>query len=160
MLFRSTSAGSTTVTGTGTSWSAGLHQGAILRVSSSSQRLPTSLVGVRQDNLLNPYVAQRTIVKVNSATSITVDASIDTTYTGVMYTISDPIDLETTSMMTAFFRLVELELARLLTRQDVPQREQSWLMALRGAMENDQKATRAFQTTYEPFVRANITDAN
>lgn len=155
-----TSAGSTTVTGTGTSWSAGLHQGAILRVSSSSQRLPTSLVGVRQDNLLNPYVAQRTIVKVNSATSITVDASIDTTYTGVMYTISDPIDLETTSMMTAFFRLVELELARLLTRQDVPQREQSWLMALRGAMENDQKATRAFQTTYEPFVRANITDAN
>jgi hypothetical protein len=105
-------------------------------------------------------VAQRTIVKVNSSTSITVDASIDTTYTGVMYTISDPIDLETTSMMTAFFRLVELELARLLTRQDVPQREQSWVLSLRGAMENDQKATRAFQTTYEPFVRANITDAN
>lgn len=153
-----TSAGSTTVTGSGTGWAASIHQGGILRVSSSSQRLPTSLVGNRQDNLLNPYVAQRTIVKVNSATSITVDASIDTTYTGVMYTISDPIDLEATSMMTAFFRLVELELARLLTRADVPVREQSWVMALRAAMENDQRATRAFQTTYEPYVRAKITD--
>lgn len=153
-----TSAGSTTVTGSGTGWAASIHQGGILRVSSSSQRLPTSLVGNRQDNLLNPYVAQRTIVKVNSATSITVDASIDTTYTGVMYTISDPIDLEATSMMTAFFRLVELELARLLTRADVPVREQSWVMALRAAMENDQRATRAFQTAYEPYVRAKITD--
>lgn len=155
-----TSAGSTTITGTGTSWVEGIHSGAIIRISSSSQRLPTSLIGSRQDNLLNPYVAQRKVVKVNSSTSITVDASVDTTYTGVMYTISDPIDLESTSMMTAFFRLAELELARLLTRNDVPVREQTWALSVRAAMENDQRATRAFQTTYEPFVRANVTTSN
>jgi hypothetical protein len=136
----SCSAASTSVTGSSTVF-ASTHVGAIIRFSADAVSLPTSLVGVRGDNapLLNPFTAQRVIQAVTTTTALTIDAALPAAASGVKYTISDPIDLEAAAMLTAFWRAAELEMAKLITRTDVPMREQLARTALIRAMESDER---------------------
>jgi len=80
-------AGSASVTGTTTSFSDN-HVGSILRVSSSATTRPTGVEG------LQVFEEQRSIVSVSSPTLLTLDSTIQTSRSGVKYTISDPMDIE------------------------------------------------------------------
>ncbi len=80
-------AGSSTVTGSSTAFSS-LHVGSILRVGTSSSKLPTGLEGIL------PYSEQRVIADCASATSLTLDANIATSKSSVKYAITDPIDFD------------------------------------------------------------------
>lgn len=114
----SCSAGSTTVTGSGTTFSAD-HVGCVIRFSSSATA-PTSQFGTVDDGN-NPYFAQRIIQSVSTTTSLTIDtqASADTALSGVAYTISDPIDIEAGPMWVYFQRLIEEEFAKLERHKDL-----------------------------------------
>lgn len=110
-----TSNGSTTVTGTGTSWSS-KHAGCVLRLSDGSTDIPTGRVGS------HPYHKERVVLSVTNATSLVVDQALDETLSGVKYILSDPVDLEEASMLTAFQRGIEAELAttkRMEERRDI-----------------------------------------
>jgi hypothetical protein len=106
-------AGSATVTGTSTQFDA-THVGSVLRISKNSTR-PTGMEGG------NPWVEQRSIIAVQSTTSLTLDAGVSTTRSAVKYSISDPLDLEVAAYQ-AFLRCSEHQVAvhrNLKGRQDI-----------------------------------------
>jgi len=81
------SAGSATITGSGTAFSSDM-EGSIMRFSSTSAtQVPTGLEG------LYPYAEQRVIESVASTTSLTLASTLSNTYSGKAYVISDPIDV-------------------------------------------------------------------
>lgn len=97
-------AGTTDVTGTGTSFAFGPAVspmvGSILRISANSSR-PTGLEGT------NPWQEQRVITSVTNGTALTIDASVSTNcLTARGYVISDPIDLDAVAW-EAFLRCCE-----------------------------------------------------
>lgn len=89
-------AATTTVTGSGTAFTAAMV-GSVIRISNSAVKKPSDLDGDY------PYVEERRITAYASATSITVDSAFSSTQSGVLYSISDPIDVEETIMRRAFF---------------------------------------------------------
>jgi hypothetical protein len=97
-------AGSATVTGTSTTFDASMV-GSIFRIGTSTTNPPTGVEGQY------PWVDERCVIDVTSATSLTLDAAVTTTRSGVKYRISDPIDLDV-SLHNAFQRLCERNLAR------------------------------------------------
>lgn len=140
-----TSAGLATVTGSGTAWTSKLA-GTIFRVTSSKTDLPTSRSGD------NPPAYERVVLSVDSPTQLTLDDLIDETLTGVKYICSDPVDVETNTMMTALLRGVEAQLgvSRRLADRDELQAE--YIRELLLAREAD---SRSFQDArvgaYLPF---------
>lgn len=127
------SAGSTTVTGSGTSWDSSM-EGSVIRLSSSTSTLPTDLAGS------SPYVVERTVKLVSSATSLTVEESIDTTYTGVKYQISDPIDIDDGAMLEAFYRCCEKHVAIMRRLKDADEVGRRYVEALIRAEEADSRS--------------------
>lgn len=81
--------------------------GAILRTGDDARELPTGRDGA------NPYVAQRTVMSVESATQLTVDFDFTASSVGVKYVISSPIDLEVGVMGNVFYRCCENHLAKM-----------------------------------------------
>ena len=79
-------AGSDTVTGSGTAFASGMV-GSVLRIGSDASNRPEGLEG------RYPYEEQRIIRTVDSTTSATLDAAVETTRSGVKYTVTDPVDL-------------------------------------------------------------------
>ena len=79
--------GSAAVVGTDTEFASD-HVGSLLRIGSSTSRLPTGLDG------LLPYVEQRTITAYTTTESVTLDTTVSTSKSGVKYSITDPIDLD------------------------------------------------------------------
>lgn len=98
-------AGNATVTGTSTVFDSTMV-GAVLRIATDAN-IPTGRFGTR------PYAEERVITAVASTTSLTLDATVGTTRSGVKYVISDPIDVGRVAK-NAFLRLAEkhLSLAR------------------------------------------------
>lgn len=123
--------GATTVTGTGTAFAA-KHVGSIIRFSDGSVNHPTPPEGSIEGD--NPYLAQRTIMSVASSTSLTIDSSLSaaTTYTGVKYVISDPLDVEQFSMLSALERLSIAYFAEDIDRSP-PEERRNWM----GAFQSD-----------------------
>ena len=80
------------------------HVGSVLRVSADSS-IPTGRVGD------NPAFFERKIVAYLSPTRVTVSDLSPLTATGLGYALSDPIDMETGAMLTAFEKLVEYQLS-------------------------------------------------
>lgn len=76
------------VTGTGTAFEPDMV-GSIIRISGSAST-PTGWRGN------NPYVVQRSIVSVTSATQLVLDSPVSNSLTGAGYTISDPVDIDPT----------------------------------------------------------------
>ncbi|MAH50427.1 hypothetical protein CMI37_31690 [Candidatus Pacearchaeota archaeon] len=108
-------AASTTVTGSSTVWTTEDHDGGVIRFSTSATA-PTNREGS------NPYSVYRIVDAVGSNTSITLDAVPGIAGTAVAYTISDPLDLTSDSMLNYFLRLCESEFAVLTNQKDVGQR--------------------------------------
>lgn len=75
------------VTGNSSSFASDMV-GSILRVTSSTSTYPTGFGD------LNPWTEQKVITTYTSATSLAVDSNWDSTYTTVLYTVSDPCDVD------------------------------------------------------------------
>jgi len=78
--------GGTTVTGTSTAFTEDMV-GSVLRIGDATN-YPTG------QGDLYPWVEQKIITAYSSATSITVDSAANAAYSGVKYTISDPLDVD------------------------------------------------------------------
>lgn len=111
-----TSSASTTVTGSGTSWTSDMV-GSIIRFSSDAITNPTGPEGS------SPYHIERVIASYTSATSIDLDAAPGETLTSVKYSISDPVDVEAGSMLTFLQRECERQ-ARILRRMNATKDEE------------------------------------
>lgn len=148
---------STTVTGTGTSWTSDMA-GCIIRfpqVGSSSY--PSGIVGTSGSD--EPYAEQRTIMSVESTTSLTIDTATTGTYSGVKYTIGSPVDLETGAMYSAFQRQAEWVFARLQKeRKDIDDRYGRFILALKAAMGADNRNREL--TIIETFFPVTLADIN
>lgn len=105
-----TTNGSATVTGTGTAFTSRMA-GSVLRVANSSTNLPTSSVG-GTDNTVTPAAIQATILSVASATSLTLSTAATSTLSNAKYTISDPLDVDPTTMLNLFWALADAEMAK------------------------------------------------
>lgn len=98
----SATAGSATITGSGTAFST-LMIGSILRISSSAVK-PGGLQSA------NPFVEQHSIVGVGGPTSLTLDTEVSTNRSAVKYVIVDPIDIDA-SLHRAYLACVVKQLA-------------------------------------------------
>jgi hypothetical protein len=106
-----TTASGTTVTGTSTAFSND-HLGSIIRRGNTNR--PTGFGGE------NPYLEQRSITAVASATSLTIDTGAAASASTVEYMITDPLDLDVAAY-DALLRLSEYKLARVLRMDGLPQ---------------------------------------
>lgn len=89
-----------------------------------------------------PASAERTIMSVTNTTTATIDAALDSDAgAGTYYVISDPVDIEVSSMHSAFLALCELEFSLLSDRnaQDISRREMRYRDRLRIAMAADSR---------------------
>lgn len=136
----SVSDGGTAVTGSGTSFPSNCA-GCVIRFSVNSADEPTGPYGsvVAGNHVDNPYVFQTTISSYTSGTSVTLADAAPQAFSGVSYTISDPIDIEDGAMFTAFLRLSEAKYASLMNYDKAEKREEAALRALILAKESDKR---------------------
>lgn len=129
----------TAVTGSGTAWTQRMV-GSVLRIGTTSA-VPTGPFG-DVDNVDNPFVEQRIITAVGTATSLTIDQALtDDAGAGTKYTISDLVDVEENSMWGALLRLAEARMSVLTSRPTSEQRlrEQRATEAIRMAIAADNR---------------------
>lgn len=132
---------STAVTGSGTTFPASC-EGAVMRFSKNSTDEPTSNFGafIDQNHVENPYDFQSVIASYSSATAVTLKDAPSTNYSGVKYSISDPLDIEDGAMFTAFLRMAEAAYARLMNYENRNEREVAAQRALMIAKESDKRS--------------------
>jgi hypothetical protein len=129
--------GSATLVGTGTSWSA-KHIGSVVRLSADSVNHPTGMIGAY------PHAMERVIMSVINGTNLVMDAVATETLTSVKHVISDPIDIDVYTMLTALMRGIEYQCA-IHRRMDkaIPDASAAWVSALLLAQQSD---NRTFQS--------------
>jgi len=120
---------SATVTGTSTAFESGMVN-SILRIGKSATYAPTGL-----DDAY-PYAEQRVIKSVENAASLTLDAVVVTSRSGMKYRIADPIDMDVI-LYDAFLRCCDMHLARVLRAKSYRQAKQDYEEALFKAKEAD-----------------------
>ena len=127
------SASSATVTGTSTAFTSAMV-GSVIRFGTTTTE-PTSLEGTA------PYLEERVILAVNSATSLTLDEPLDNAYTAAKYVISDLVDVEPSAMKTAVMNCAALHFARERNADDaeMSRRDKARLESLRLAMQADRR---------------------
>lgn len=143
----SVTASSLTVTGVDTAWTAN-HVGTVLRTGSDSLNPPTGVFGG------NPFIEERVVMSVESATSLTVDTIYTATASDLKYTISDPLDVEYGTMLTLLQRGAELELCLGRPKKDVDQARSNYNRQLIIAREADSKNMEqrvAFRSSFFPL---------
>ena len=124
---------STTVTGTGTSWTDRMVGTVIRFPESGVTQVPTGLDGTY------PFAEQRIVTAVDSTTSLTIDAVLSGSYDGVKYRISDYIDIDYAVMSVAFRKMCEYKFAENMSREDQGSRFRSYQLCLQTAKEQDGK---------------------
>lgn len=77
----------TSVTGNSSAFTSDMV-GSLLRVTPSTTVYPTGIGD------LNPWTEQKVITAYSSASALTVDSTWESTYTTVLYTVSDPVDVD------------------------------------------------------------------
>jgi hypothetical protein len=125
-------AAATTITGSGTAWTSAMV-GSVVRLSGNTLA-PTGLDGS------NPYVEERNVMSVTNATTLTVDAPFTVNYTAAPYVISDPIDIDGSTLLDFFFRTSEKFIATQRTLKNKPNADQAAMQALIVAKENDSRS--------------------
>jgi hypothetical protein len=120
--------GSTTVTGSGTSWTTDMA-GAYMRFIDNTT-VPDGLGG------LNPYLEERKIRSVTNTTTLILDAPVENGYTAKAFCISDPVDVPT-PMWDTFLRCIEWQYAITGRVQGVAGYQQGYFESLRHAFECD-----------------------
>jgi hypothetical protein len=144
-----TSSGSATITGSGGASFTSSMVGSVIRISSSTTEEPTGFDGG------NPATFERIIKSYTSATSITLNESVDQTLTGVKYTISDPADIELGSMLTYLHRLIEKQMRRLMRMEPIEGEDREVMEAMRDALAADSRTfeSRAAGMSINNFIR-------
>jgi len=122
---------SATVAGTDTAFTSA-HVGAIIRTAGDTTYHPTGLEGAY------PWVEQRSIIAVASATSATLDAAPSASHSSVKYTISDPIDLDVAAYR-AFLWLAKVYAATERRMKDLQFVQAQYEIALRKAKMGDSR---------------------
>lgn len=125
---RDFSSGTCSTSGTTVSFSSGTVlptdvAGAVIRFSSDGDRKPTSRFGRVDESgnsVFNLPVDEALVVSRTSATALEVDRTLST-LSSVRFTISDPIDVDQSTMQDAFIALLESGYAR-FTFKDAEQR--------------------------------------
>lgn len=121
----------TEVTGTSTVWSTRMI-GCLMRFTTSTTLVPTGLGGSRPTSsgtaTDNPYLEQRVVNDVPGATAITLDQSMTGAYSGVKYSIGDPLDLDYHCMLDALKALCEWRWVTAIKsdRVTIRDREDAW----------------------------------
>lgn len=147
-------ASAATVTGTGTTFEDPM-EGSLFRIGTDTQFQPTGLRGVY------PWVEEHTIKTYTSTTALTLKDSVTTTRSGVKYTITDPLDLDSCAI-PALFRLAERNVSQTVggkeVRNDIIRAEQAIITA-RGASNKSAgrkriagagaQTLRSLETTFE-----------
>jgi hypothetical protein len=89
----------------------------------------------------NPYAFQTSVLTYGSATALTLLDVANAAYSGVKYTLSDPLDIEDGAMFTAFLRLAEARYSRMarMEAKTVQGYELDAQKALIQALENDRR---------------------
>jgi len=153
----SVTAGSTTCTIATGSFTQS-HVGCIIRFGSSANE-PDNLFGGLGDTT-NTYTDERTIVSVasNGATCV-LDAAPSAAISSVKFTVSDPIDVETGAMLTAYQRLCESAFA-ILTKRDSKDRIERLQLAERAVLEAKDSDRRIDQVSPYYECRDRIGDVN
>lgn len=129
----SITAGTATLTGTGTAWTSRMA-GAAVRLSADATNLPTALDDA------NPYQEELYVKEFTSATSLRLTGNAVGTYSGVKHIISDYVDLEEGTMMNAFLRCVEWQLAIIKQSDNMKDAMNLWLDALKLAKSGDSRS--------------------
>lgn len=130
----STTNGSTTLTGTGTTFTSSMV-GCVIRFSTNSTDAPTGPTGD------NPATLERVITSYTSATSLTLDSDPGVSLSGVKYTISDPVDLQEGALLTYLLRECERQLRIVKRMEPTAYEEQLYQQAKIAAMEADPRST-------------------
>ena len=122
-------AGAVAVSGNGTVF-ASSHVGALIRTHNDSTNAPTAKYGGLDGDY--PYAYQRVISAVGGTIALTIDAAFDASQalSGEKYVISDPVDIDTSSMLNWFYRNCEFHYSRLNSREDRDEREAAAQRAL------------------------------
>jgi hypothetical protein len=128
----SVTANSMVVTGNGTTFDSSM-QGSVLRIGTATEK-PTSWIGEF------PPVQELQISQVLSPTSLQVLETPIAGAVNVLYAISDPVDIETGAMQTAFLRGIEKQLAYARHMQDTAGIYAAYDQALREAMAADSRS--------------------
>jgi len=101
----------TAVTGVGTAFNSLVHPGSVIRLAlSSANPEPGGLAGGLEGGV---YYVQRIVLSVASTTSLVMDASAGSNLSGVRYTISDPLDINTNTMLGALRAMARAEMAEM-----------------------------------------------
>jgi hypothetical protein len=122
-------ASQTTIAGSGTAFTS-LMAGSVIRLGTRTA-VPTARWGG------SPAQEERVVISVDSDTALTVDYPWTNSYSAVKYLISDPVDVEVGSMLTALLRKAELETGHARNKRDREQLEQVYQRALIQAREAD-----------------------
>lgn len=109
------------------------HVGSVIRLSSTARDQPGPPEGP------NPYAVERTILRLVSSTQAQVDDVIDDAYVSVGYRISDPIDIEPTSMYNALYAASIRHLCFARNRKELADATATWRFALDLAKEADMR---------------------
>jgi len=112
---------------------ASAHAGCVIRFGTAAAE-PTNLFGGLTDTE-NPFSDERTIVSVASdGASCVLDSALAAAVTGVKFTVSDPLDIEHTAMLTAFQRLAE-HTYTVLTKRDQKDRMERYQLARQAVLQ-------------------------
>jgi hypothetical protein len=135
------------------------HIGCVIRFGTSALEPDNVFGGITDTD--TACTDQRVIVSVASnGTSCVLDAAPAAAISAVKFTVSDPVDIEHTAMLTAYQRMAEAAYTRLSKREqkDRNDRESAALMALRLAIEKDNRAVKTMANVhYDPFTHTNVT---
>jgi hypothetical protein len=149
-----------TATGTSTAWTSDMV-GCVMRFpQAGSSSTPTGFAG--NDLVDEPYAEQRIIQAVGSATSATLDAALSGTYSGSRYSIGSPLDIAHGAMYSAFMRLAEAVLSRMMSKSEsldnygAPQRMSVFKQELRDAMIADNRNKTMQPVSY--YIPDNLAD--
>lgn len=118
-----------TVTGATTAFTTRMI-GCVIRFTASTTLAPTG-TGGKYGTDDNPYTEQRIITDVASATSLTIDQSMTGTYSGVKFTIGDPLDLDYHVMLDAFLAMAAWKFAQVISKDQkfIDGKEATWRRA-------------------------------
>ncbi len=131
----STTSGSTTVTGSGTSWDTTMVGSSIRFSAIGNNVVPTGPSGE------NPFFLERTVLSVASTTSLTVDQDPVYTGTGLAYAISDPVDVEEGAHLNFLLRLCEKQLRLARRIKATPEEVADYEASKMEAMEADNRSS-------------------
>lgn len=118
---------STTVTGTTTAFTSRMV-GCVIRFTTSTTVVPTGSGGAYGATADNPYHEQRIVTDVASGTSLTIDQALTGTYSGVKFSIGDPLALDYHVMLDAFLAMCAWKFAQAISKDQkfINEKEAAW----------------------------------